>query len=52
MLYLHTVLGIQAIVEDYVADARRQIVLVQAVRWVSGVMAAVSVLAVLVVAKG
>ncbi len=51
-LYLHTMLGIQAIVEDYVADPRRQIVLVQAVRWVSGVMAALSVLAVLVVAMG
>ena len=52
VLYLHTMLGVQAVVEDYVAETSRRALLVQAVRWVSGVMSAISVLAVLVVAMG
>ena len=48
-LYLHAMLGIQAVVEDYVANVRRQEILVLTVRWVTLAMTAISVVAVLVV---
>jgi succinate dehydrogenase hydrophobic anchor subunit len=48
-LYLHAMLGIQAVVEDYVANVRRQEILVFTVRWMTLAMTAISVVAVLVV---
>ena len=48
-LYLHAMLGIQAVVEDYVANARRQAVLILIVRWATLIMTTISVVAVLVV---
>ncbi len=48
-LYLHAMLGIQAVVEDYVANVRRQEILVLTVRWMTLAMTAISVVAVLVV---
>jgi succinate dehydrogenase hydrophobic membrane anchor protein len=48
-LYLHAMLGIQAVVEDYVADVGRQEILVLAVRGVTLAITAISVVAVLVV---
>ena len=48
-LYLHAMLGIQAVVEDYVTDVGRQEILVLTVRGVTLAITAISVVAVLVV---
>ena len=49
-LYLHAMLGIQAVVEDYVGDAPKQAALIAIVRSAACVMIVLSIIVVMIVA--